>query len=120
MTLQTVPPQSAATLERRALMSGGTSHDAIYLSVADALRATSSSGRIVDVGCGRGAMWPLVRTMFDSYLGIDGVRYDTFPRSVPLVRADLDGAIPLADASADVALSVETIEHLENPRAFVR
>ena len=120
MTLQTVPPQSAATLERRALMSGGTSHDAIYLSVADALRATSSSGRIVDVGCGRGAMWPLVRTMFDSYLGIDGVRYDTFPRSVPLVRADLDGAIPLADASVDVALSVETIEHLENPRAFVR
>ena len=66
MTLDTVPSPSAATLERRALLSGGTSHDAIYRSVADALRATSASGRIVDVGCGLGAMWPLVRTMFDS------------------------------------------------------
>lgn len=120
MTLHTVPAQSAATLERRALLSGGTSHDAIYRSVADVIRATSSSGRIVDVGCGRGAMWPLVRTMFHSYVGIDGVRYDAFPPGVPLLRADLDAAIPLADGSVDLAMSVETIEHLENPRAFIR
>ena len=34
--------------------------------------------------------------------------------------ADLNAPIPLEDGGADAVVSVETIEHLENPRAFMR
>ena len=37
------------------------------------------------------------------------------------VQIDLDaGRVPLPDASAETVVAVETIEHLENPRAFFR
>jgi len=48
------------------------------------------------------------------------VRYDGFPPEGEFHAADLDAqALPFAGA-ADVGAAVETIEHLENPRAFVR
>ncbi|HEY8475316.1 MAG TPA: class I SAM-dependent methyltransferase [Chloroflexota bacterium] len=39
---------------------------------------------------------------------------------VPCVAGDLNEAIPLPTASVDLALSIETIEHLEAPFRFVR
>ena len=59
--------------------------------------------------------------MIDSYVGVDAVRYEGFPATASFVEADLNrGPIPVPDASADIAISIETIEHLENPRAFCR
>ncbi len=77
---------------------------------------------LVDVGCGAGdflrALGPRVRT----YVGVDLVKYERFPSDgdARFVIADLNGRIPIEDASADVVASVETIEHLENPRGFMR
>lgn len=110
--------QADATLEERARLSGGHSQDAIYSAVADCLPA--QRGRLVDVGCGGGALWHLLRGRFDAYVGVDGVRFEAFPPDGRLVRADLDGGIPLRTDVADAVVSVETIEHLENPRAFLR
>ena len=46
------------SLEARARLSLGSSNDAIYRMVADALNARGvSGGRLVDVGCGGGALW---------------------------------------------------------------
>jgi SAM-dependent methyltransferase len=53
-------------------------------------------------------------------VGVDAVRYPGYPSDAEFYRADLDGALGLPDALADVVLAVEVIEHLENPRAFVR
>ncbi len=105
--------------DTRARLSGGTSDAAIYALVLQALQGQRVR-RLLDVGCGRGELWPLVRGLAAGYVGIDAVAYDGYPRAVRLIRADLDEPLPLPDAVADAVVSVETIEHLENPRAFMR
>ncbi len=57
------------------------------------------------------------------YLGCDAVRYPEFPDApgAEFVESDLNRLpLPLAAGSCDAVVAVETIEHLENPRAFVR
>jgi 2-polyprenyl-3-methyl-5-hydroxy-6-metoxy-1,4-benzoquinol methylase len=114
--------QPAHTTEERARRSLGASGDAIYRMVQRAVAARHpGGGTLVDVGCGSGQLWPHVRTHFGRYVGVDVVRYDGFPSDGEFHALDLDrGAAPLPDGVADVAAGVETIEHLENPRAFVR
>lgn len=107
-----------APLAERARLSGGHSQDVIYAAVAASLPA--AGGRIADVGCGSGALWQRLRGRFSQYVGVDGLWFDGFPAEGRLVRADLDGTIPLRSGIADAVVAVETIEHLENPRAFVR
>jgi 2-polyprenyl-3-methyl-5-hydroxy-6-metoxy-1,4-benzoquinol methylase len=110
------------TTEERARRSLGSSGDPIYRMVQRAVRARHpGGGTLVDVGCGSGQLWPHVRAQFDRYVGVDVVRYDGFPDEGEFHALDLDrGDVPLPDGVGDVVAGVETIEHLENPRAFVR
>jgi len=112
----------AHTLEARARLSLGSSNDAIYRMVADALSARGvAGGRLVDVGCGGGALWRVMSDRFKSYCGLDAIRYDGFPVDAEFAQVDLDSpGWPIAEGRADVVTAVETIEHLENPWAFVR
>ena len=109
-------------VENRAARSGGTSATAIYEMVASAIASRhSGNGLLLDVGCGCGELWPFVSDRFSEYAGVDAVRYDGFPVGAVFHRLDLDaGRVPLSDGIADVVAAIETIEHLENPRAFVR
>ncbi len=109
-------------VETRARQSQGASSNAIYEMVARAIAQRHPGGGVlVDVGCGAGNLWSHVCERCDRYIGVDAVRYDGFPAEAEFIPLDLDtGRAPLADASADVVCAVETIEHLENPRAFVR
>ena len=111
-----------AGLEARARQSLGSSADAIYRMVGRALdRHAIAGGQFVDVGCGSAALWRLVGQRFSTYTGLDAVRYDGFPAEGSFHRVDLDGdEWPMPAASADVVAAVETIEHLENPWAFMR
>ena len=113
---------SGPLVEERARLSLGTSATAIYRMVASALAGRhSGGGTLLDVGCGRGQLWPFVSDRFDRYTGADVVEYDGFPADGEFVRVDLDsGRVRLPDGFADVVAAVETIEHLENPRAFAR
>lgn len=109
-------------LEERARLSAGASEAAIYRMVLRALESRGiSGGTCFDVGCGSGNLYRYLGSRFARYVGVDAVNYADFPRGVEFVRTDLNSStIPLPAASADVVVSVETIEHLENPRAFVR
>jgi SAM-dependent methyltransferase len=49
------------------------------------------------------------------------VRYESLPQDVDFRQTDLDATRwPVPDELADITVAIETIEHLENPRAFVR
>jgi 2-polyprenyl-3-methyl-5-hydroxy-6-metoxy-1,4-benzoquinol methylase len=76
---------------------------------------------LADIGCGTGQLWSFLRQQFDRYVGVDLIRYEGFPAGGEFHSTDLTlGRLPLPEDSADVVASVETIEHLENPRAFAR
>jgi 2-polyprenyl-3-methyl-5-hydroxy-6-metoxy-1,4-benzoquinol methylase len=108
-------------LETRARQSLGISETAIYRMVAKALSQRETGEVIVDLGCGKGQLWPFVHDRCNDYIGVDAVRYADFPAEAEFVQADFNGGgLPLPDESADVVVSIETIEHLENPRAFMR
>lgn len=109
-------------VEMRARQSHGASSDPVYLMVARAIaKHHPGGGVLLDVGCGSGKLWSFVRDRCDRYIGLDAIRYDGFPSEAEFIPCNLDsGKAPLANAFADVVCSVETIEHLENPRAFIR
>ncbi len=116
MTIATDP-----ALEIRARQSLGVSDDVIYAAAASALRRRGVHGRIVDVGCGAGRLRTFLGDLIESYAGVDAIQYEGLPSGIAFMRADLNrDPIPVPDHSADMAISIETIEHLENPRAFVR
>ena len=105
-----------------ALSSKGTSAAPILHSAIRILDARSGGvEQLIDVGCGAGDLFRVLGKRARRYLGVDLVRYEGFPSDAAgFVIADLNSRIPLEDSSADVVVAIETIEHLENPRAFVR
>jgi 2-polyprenyl-3-methyl-5-hydroxy-6-metoxy-1,4-benzoquinol methylase len=80
-----------------------------------------SGGVFADIGCGQGNLYNFIKDKCDRYIGVDVVKYEHFPEILEFRTVNLDsGKVDLPDNFADVVCSVETIEHLENPRAFVR
>jgi SAM-dependent methyltransferase len=111
---------SARVIER-ALQTAGLSSDAIYRTVAATLRSRMAQGLMVDVGCGVGRLRDFTQDFVTDYVGVDVIRHTGLPDDITFVGANLDrGPIPLPSESADIVAAIETIEHLENPRAFFR
>jgi 2-polyprenyl-3-methyl-5-hydroxy-6-metoxy-1,4-benzoquinol methylase len=105
----------------RALQTQGTSEDPIYRAGATLLRERGARGRLVDVGCGVGRFREFAADLATDYVGVDVVRHPALPADATFHRVDLDReSMPLANESVDVVAAIETIEHLECPRGFVR
>lgn len=109
-------------VEERARLSAGQSGSAIHDAVFAALTERGVHARcLLDVGCGTGSLRARVRNLCERYVGADAIRHDGFPADAEFVRANLDaGKVALPDGTADVVACVETIEHVENPRALMR
>jgi len=114
-------------LQRRAELSGGISSRPIYDMVARAVDRIGGAGgngagfTVVDCGCGRGELHPYIAHRCARYIGLDVIRHEGLPPDTEFGLLDAaSGAIPLPEETADLALAVETIEHVENPRAFLR
>jgi 2-polyprenyl-3-methyl-5-hydroxy-6-metoxy-1,4-benzoquinol methylase len=105
----------------RGLQTLGTSEDSIYTAAARLLRDRGARGVLVDVGCGIGRFLEFASDITTDYVGVDVVRHPALSPDARFFRADLDNdKIPVPTASADAVAAIETIEHLDNPRAFVR
>lgn len=105
-------------LQKHAVQTGGASAEPIYRMVE---RLLASNGEVaIDLGCGHGALRPVLQRRFRRYIGVDAVRYNGYPGEAEFVEANLNGTAPLDSQIADAVIAVETIEHLENPRAFFR
>jgi SAM-dependent methyltransferase len=88
--------------------------------VETALRYVSPGARALDLGAGSGALAERLRTAGMYVTGADLVNY--FEIDAEFVQLDLnDPAFERALSSKfDLITSVEVIEHLENPTAFLR
>src|SRR4051812_45301524 len=77
--------------------------------------------RVVDVACGEGYGAALLATVAESVLGFDiapeAISHAVSTYSSPHLWFKVADAasLPVEDASVDVVVSFETIEHLENP-----
>lgn len=105
-------------LEQRLTRSGPRAYADTH-SVALDLIAGAPPCRVVDLGAGRGNLSEALVARGHDVVAVE--RYvDQFTAKVPLIDADLNKTWPLADASFDIAMAVEILEHLENPRWFFR
>ncbi|MEI9939921.1 MAG: methyltransferase domain-containing protein [Pseudomonadota bacterium] len=109
-------------VEKRARLSAGESAAVIHTAVLAALTERGIHARcFLDVGCGTGSLRSRVQSVCERYIGADAIRHDGLPADVEFVLANLDaGSVALPDGTCDVVACVETIEHVENPRALMR
>ncbi len=109
-------------VEERARLSAGESTPAIHAAVVAALSERSVYAPVfLDVGCGTGKLRARVQPYCERYIGADAIRHDGFPADAEFVVANLDAStVALPEGTCDVVACVETIEHVENPRALMR
>jgi len=75
--------------------------------------------RALDLAAGRGELSSRLAARGHAVTAVE--RYvDQFEASTPLVDADLNDRWPFDDVAFDLACAVEILEHVENPRFFLR
>jgi SAM-dependent methyltransferase len=100
---------------------GGAVHSCVQSLLAEIGEHSRKS--VVDVGAGVGNFTKVLLERF-GFARVVAVDYMEAPAELhqrcDWRRADLNEAIPLESQAIDIACAIEVIEHLENPRHFVR
>lgn len=83
------------------------------------LEARLPEGRVLDIPCGSGAF---LKRMLNGRYDLAGADIESHPAlpEVPFHSSDMNERLPFDDASFDVVVSIEGIEHIKRPFDFVR
>lgn len=102
-------------VSRRGIVALNTAiHDRVveYLAPED--------GPVLDVGAGDGTLAARLAADGFEVAAVDRTVDDFAPSGIPVVSADLNEGVPVADGRFSTVIATEVIEHLENPWQFVR
>lgn len=77
-------------------------------------------GTIADIGAGRGELTARMVPYAQKILMLDDFENPEKPANAEFIKSDLNNNWNVADNSVDFAFSLEVIEHVENPRHFMR
>src|SRR5437867_453530 len=113
----------AAWRSAAAQASAGISEHALYLKAMEWVRAEGLGGTVIDYGAGIGTLSRILSDaqIFEKVVGADLMQRPTdLPDGIEWLAQDLNQPLALPNGCADVLLSIEVIEHLENPRAVAR
>jgi 2-polyprenyl-3-methyl-5-hydroxy-6-metoxy-1,4-benzoquinol methylase len=101
---------------------GHASADKIYKKAVSIVRDLGFRGTVLDYGSGTGNL--ITRLLeagdFEVVSEADLVARPSDLTTAEWLQADLNHPLPVANARFDCVISLEVIEHLENPRATVR
>lgn len=106
-----------------ALASGGRSNRVIHDRVWNELQAIGATGSVMDFGAGSGEFAARLSAcgQFTHVSAADIADYSgCLSADVEWVYADLNEPLPIRGTLFDLIISVEVIEHLENPRRIAR
>lgn len=87
------------------------------------IRALLGGGRVLDVGCGTGVLAGAIARAGYQVVGVDvspGMLARAAGRGLAGVYAAFSSALPFADGSFELALTVATLHHLETPARVAR
>lgn len=81
---------------------------------------TTNALNVADIGAGRGELSQLLLPLVDSVTMVDFYDANIAHDKIKFVKTNLNDLWDIADHSFDITFSLEVIEHIENPRHFVR
>lgn len=90
------------------------------LAAKDAAIGSSVIPVALDIGAGAGELTRLLLPISRRVIMLDFYAPRTLPDGATFIQSDLNREWPLEDDSVDFAFAIEVIEHVENPRHFVR
>ena len=101
---------------RPGMQVNGISSNSIYKFAARCISTwpAQRNWKIVDVGGGRGDFARTLLDTFDAVTVLDCLQHPS-PLRISYIVCDLNGHWPLPSHSFDALVSLEVIEHLENP-----